>query len=93
MDRRSAVEDEHALQCVVPGQVKIVAEPGVPRAVLRRLGDKDRGSGDGRKNRVAERRGRAVGALVGFELGVADLADLERAPALVKIEGDRCALD
>jgi hypothetical protein len=93
VDRRSAVEDEHALQCVVPGQVQIVAERRVPRAVLRRLGDKDRRPRYGRKNRVAEGCGGAVGTLVGLELGIADIANLERASALVKIEGDRCALD
>jgi hypothetical protein len=47
----------------------------------------------GRKNRVAEGRGRTVGALVGLELGTADLADFERASALLKIEVYRRALD
>src|SRR5262252_6096294 len=88
-----AVEDKHALQCVVPSQVQIVAEPWVLRAVLRRLGDKDRRTRHRGKDRVAEGCGRAVGALVGFEFGRADLADLERASALVKIKGNRCALD
>src|SRR5262249_57716329 len=82
----SAVEDKHALQRVVPGQVQIVAEPWVLRAVLRRLGDKDRRTRHRGKDRVAEGCGRAVGALVGFEFGIADLADLERASALVKIK-------
>src|SRR5208282_6022255 len=70
----STVEGKSALQRVVPSEVEIVAEGRLLQTVLRRLADEDRRSRNGGEDRVAEGRRRAVGSLVGFELGIADRA-------------------
>ncbi len=70
-----------------------MAERRVLRAIARRLAHEHRCARHGGEDGVGQDRGRAVRPLVGFQLGVADLADLERAPAFVHLEPDWRALD
>src|SRR5262249_24816424 len=83
----------HALQRVMPSQVQVMPKHRLLGAVGRRLADKYRRTQNRRKNRVAKGCGRPVDAPVGFELGVTDLTDFERALAFRDIEDDWCALD
>src|SRR5436189_3422162 len=79
----SGVENEGALQRVLAAQLEVVAERRMLRAVDRRLANEDRRAGHRREDRVAEHRRRAVRPLIGFEFGMADIADGQRAAALM----------
>src|SRR5260370_32240538 len=77
----SAVENEGALQRVVPRQLDIVSELRVVRTVAGRLADVHRCARNSGEDRVAQCRRRTVRALVGLEHGLANLTDRQRAPS------------
>src|SRR5579859_1932724 len=89
----SSLELEDALERVVALDVEVDAERLMLRAIPGRFSDKHRRAGHRREDRVRKRRGDAGGTLVGLQLGISGLADLDRALAAMHVEGDRRALD
>lgn len=77
----------------MPLQVDVDAKRLVPGAVLRRLADEYRRSGHGREDRVGQGRRSARRAFIRLELGVTDLAHLDRSLATLDVEGDGHLLD
>ena len=67
-------------------QVDIVPQRRMFRPISGRLADKDRRARHGRENRVAQDGSRPVRTLVGFEFGVADIADRQRPAPFVDID-------
>src|SRR5215472_521986 len=89
----SSVEDKRALERVVATHVEVDAELVVLGAVARALAHEHRRARHRREYGLRQGRRGSAGALVGFELGVARVADLEGSLAPLHVERDGHLLD